>query len=249
MYGVYIVDDESIVVEDLITSIPWLENGFEVIGFNINPKTALAEIIDLQPDAVFCDLKMPGCGGIELMRQIRENGVDTEFIMLSAYGEFEASRSFFLMDGFDYILKPLDQYSAGLVLEKISRKLAAKNNWKPSVQFVPSQSVHFDDLVAYITANFNKRHSLKSLSGLFHLSPTYICDLFAKNYESTLTIFITSIRMREAGRLILEKDVPLKEISSFCGYPNYYHFCKVFRAHYGMAPSSYRDSVERATDE
>jgi YesN/AraC family two-component response regulator len=161
--------------------------------------------------------------------------------MLSAFGDFEASRSFFLMDGFDYVLKPLDKNNVNLVLEKLSRKLAVKNHKTPSVQFVPSQSKSFDDLVAYVTANFNKKHSLGELSRIYNMGQTYICDLFAKNYESTLTIFITNLRMKEASRLILEADVPLKEISSFCGYPNYYHFCKVFKAHFGMAPSEYRD--------
>ena len=99
MYGVYIVDDEAIVVQDLINTIPWLENGFEVIGFNTNPQSALKEIFDKQPDVIFCDLTMPGCDGIELIKLIRENNVKTEFILLSAFAEFEASRSFFLMDG------------------------------------------------------------------------------------------------------------------------------------------------------
>ena len=244
MYGVYIVDDEKIMVSDLINSIPWLENGFKVIGFNTNPHAAVVEIADKKPDVVICDLKMPGCDGIELIRRIKESSLRTEFVMLSAYPEFEASREFFLMGGVDYILKPLDKNNASLVLEKLSRKLAVKNHKNPSIQFVPSQSKNFDDLVAYVAANFNKKLSLKELSRVYNMSPTYICDLFAKNYESTLTIFITSLRMKEAGRMILEADVPLKEISSFCGYPNYYHFCKVFKAYYGMAPSEYRDASD-----
>jgi YesN/AraC family two-component response regulator len=184
---------------------------------------------------------MPACDGIELIRRVKENEVDTEFIMLSAYEDFKASREFFLMGGIDYILKPLDRNNAALILEKLSRKLASKDNKTPSVQFVPSQSKGFDDVVTYVTENFNKKHTLKDLSDRFNLNPTYICDLFSKQYESTLTIFVTNLRMKEASRLILRSDTPLKEIALFCGYPNYHHFCKVFKTHFDKSPSQHRE--------
>jgi len=244
MNSIYIVDDEKIIVDGLINTIPWLEYGFEVIGSNTDPETALNEITEKKPDVVFSDLKMPGCNGLELIDRIKERGIDTEFVMLSAYAEFEASRNFFLTGGIDYILKPLDQDKAGLVLEKVSRKLAGKKNQTPSIQFTPSQSVSFDDLVAYVTGNFNKKHSLNDLSERFNMAATYICDLFAKHYDSTLKIFITNLRMKEALRLIQETDTPLKEISSFCGYLNYQHFCRVFKAHYDKIPSDYREGIE-----
>ena len=53
MYGIYIVDDEKLVVNDLINSIPWFENGFEVVGSHTNAISAIAEITDKKPDVVF----------------------------------------------------------------------------------------------------------------------------------------------------------------------------------------------------
>lgn len=88
----------------------------------------------------------------------------------------------------------------------------------------------------------DKKHTLKSLSREFNISQTYICNLFANHYSSTLTIFITNLRMREAGKLIIKTDSPLKEISVHCGYPDYYYFCRVFKTHFGKAPSEYREA-------
>jgi YesN/AraC family two-component response regulator len=244
MYGIYLVDDEKIIVDGLINTIAWLENGFEIIGHNTDPEKAIIEIIEKKPDVVFTDLKMPGCDGIELINRIKDSGAETEFILLSAYAEFEASRNFFLLGGIDYILKPLDHDSAGLVLEKVSRKLTSKNNQIPTVQFVPSQSITFDNLVSYVTENFNKKHTLNDLSQKFNLGATYICDLFSKHYGSTLKIFITNLRMKEALRLIIETDTPLKEVSVYCGYSDYQYFCKVFKAHFDKIPSDYREETE-----
>jgi len=242
MYKVYIVDDEKLVVDNLINSLPWLENGFEVIGSNTNSIIAISEITLKKPDVVFADLKMPACGGIELIRRIKENEVDTEFVILSAYEDFKASREFFLMGGFDYINKPLDQDKTALILEKLSRKLVSKSNKTPMDQFVASKSSGFDNLVNFIINNFNKKLTLKELSEKFSMSQTYICDLFSKHYNSTFIIFVTNLRMKEAGRLIVETGTPLKEIAIFCGYSKYNHFCKVFKAHFGISPSEYREN-------
>jgi YesN/AraC family two-component response regulator len=167
LYGVYLVDDEKLDIQDVMNSIPWPEHGFEVIGFNTSAQVALNEITAKKPDVVFCDLKMPVYDGIELVKRVRDSGVDTEFIMLSAYEEFDACRQFYRMDGFDYLCKPLDPSDAAIVLEALSRRLAAKHNLTPSVQFVPSQSTGFDDIVKYVTANFNKKHTLDGLSELY----------------------------------------------------------------------------------
>jgi YesN/AraC family two-component response regulator len=242
-YSIYIVDDELPIVQRLVSSIPWLEHGFEVVGYSTNPQTAIAEIISLQPDVVFTDLKMPGCDGLELLNTLKENGIGAEFVMLSSFDEYQAVREFFLLGGVDYILKPLDHDNAALVLEKLSRKLASTHNLVPSVQFVSSKSQMFDDLIQYITEHFNKKHTLHDLSCRFNMNQTYICDLFSKQYNSTLTIFVSNLRMREASRLILENEVPIKEIAAFCGYRDYHQFAKAFKLYHGVPPSKYREGA------
>ncbi len=241
MYSIYIVDDEMPIVQRLVSSIPWLEHGFEVVGYSTNPQTAISKITDMKPDVVFTDLKMPGCDGLELIGKLKDNGLKAEYIMLSSFDEFNAVRDFFLIGGVDYILKPLDQDNAALVLERLSRKLAAGNHLAPSVQFAPSQSQSFDDLVAYVIANFNKKHTLQGLSNRFNMNQTYICDLFSKLYDSTLTIFVTNLRMQEASRLIRENEVPLKEIAIHCGYSDYHQFARVFKLHFDKPPSQFRE--------
>jgi YesN/AraC family two-component response regulator len=242
MYSVYLVDDEKLVLEKLTKTVPWLDNGFEVVGFNANPQTALAEITEMQPDVVFCDLRMPKMDGLQLIEKLIKNGVKADFVMLSAFNDFDACREFFRLEGIDYFLKPLDQDNAAEVLERISRKMAKKHHQTPSVVFVPSQSKSFDDLVAYVIANFNQKITLKDLSQLFNMNQNHICNMFSKHYESTLIIFITNLRMKEASRLMLETDTQLKEISFHCGYQSYHHFCAVFKTHFGKSPTEYREA-------
>ncbi len=241
MHSVYLVDDDPLIIESLTTSVLWMDNGFEVAGSNTDPSTAVDDILKIKPDVVFSDLKMPAMSGTQLIRILKEHDIDCEFVMLSAFGTFEDARSFFLLDGFDYLLKPFNQSDAEIVLERLSRKLAKKECLQPSISYSPSGNPGFDELVQYVTENFSKRFTLASLSKSFNISPNYICNLFAKHYNSTLTIFITNLRMSEAARLIRLSGTAFKEIAINCGYRDYFYFCKVFKEYYGIAPSQYRD--------
>jgi YesN/AraC family two-component response regulator len=240
MYSIYIVDDEQPIIQHLLTAIPWLEHGFEVIGSNTDPLAAIPEIIDIKPDVVFTDLKMPDMTGLELCARLKELGVGAEFIMLSAFDAYDAVREFFSMGGIDYILKPLDHKNAAQVLEKASRKLVQNQHRTPSVQFSPSQSKAFDELIQYVTDNFLKKHTLKELGERFGLNQTYICDLFSKQYNSTLIIFVTDLRMKEAARLIAENQHTIKEVSVLCGYRDYHHFARTFKQYFGKPPSKFQ---------
>lgn len=243
MLSVYLVDDEPLTLEDLMKNVLWAENGFEVTGSNTNPVAALAEISQCPPDLLVCDLKMPGMNGIELIQQLRSRNISSEIIMLSAYGEFEASRQFFLMSGYDYLLKPLREQEVELVLGKLAKRLAPRTAVEsmPAAAGKPAQA--FESLIEHVVKHFDKRHTLKSLSDQFNLNPTYICNLFAKHYDTTLTAFLTSLRMQEAARMIVQTETALKEIAVACGYGDYFYFCRVFKQFYSVPPSQYRLSA------
>jgi YesN/AraC family two-component response regulator len=53
--------------------------------------------------------------GHALMKHLHEMNLDSEFVMLSAYGNFEDARTFFHQEGFDYLLKPVQVEEVQLV--------------------------------------------------------------------------------------------------------------------------------------
>ncbi len=239
MYSVYIVDDESLIIEDIAETIDFKDNGFFLIGSNTDSVKAYHEICKTNPDVVFCDLRMPAMVGTELLRKCREKGIESEFVMLSAFAEFEASREFFVLGGFDYLLKPVEKETVQLTLEKILEKLLIKS---PRIkgEISPEQTSAFDDLVAYVNENYTAKHSLKSLSQRFFISETYICDLFAKKLSTTFTMYKINIRMKKAGELVTSTNLSMKEIAGRCGYGDYFYFCRVFKNFYGITPSEFR---------
>ncbi len=241
MYTVYVVDDEALILNDIVNSVRWLDNGFEVIGSSQNPKIAIDEIMSLKPDVVFTDLKMSGMTGLEMIKELKENEAIFESVILSAFASFEDSRDFFRMDGFDYLLKPINQDEVQIVLERMSKKLSKKI--RPNARAKENINPSFLSLIEYIEGNFQKKHTLESLSKQFGLNANYICNLFSKHYFSTLTRYITNIRMKKAIELMLTTNNSYKEVALECGYSDYYYFCKVFKEFYGDSPSAYLKAI------
>ena len=235
MYSVYIVDDDTLILEEMLNTFPWLDNGFEVVGSNINPLEALNEITELKPDVVFLDLKMPDMDGNELMKQLKERGVtDPEFVMISGYDDYSDVREFFKQSGFDYILKPVNANDMQMILEGIMGRLMEKKPLR--ARHASSGNAGFDSMIDYINDNFASKITLDLLSNRFGYSKNYICGLFAKHLNTSLTYYLMEIRMKRAKELLADETKMIKEVASECGYPEYYHFFRVFKAYYGISP-------------
>lgn len=50
-------------------------------------------ILDLYPDIVLTDIRMPGLSGLELIERMHEINKDMQFIILSGYNEFEYAKT------------------------------------------------------------------------------------------------------------------------------------------------------------
>lgn len=237
MYKVYVVDDEPVILDEIVNTIPWLDNGFQIVGSNVSPIGAIDDIKHLCPHVVFSDLKMPDMDGVDMIKILKDEGVVCEYVMLSAYDSFEDSRRFFRLEGFDYLLKPLQQQEVQIVLERLAMRLSKKIRSEPEV--VDNMTPAFAELIQYLNNNYQRKHTLDSLSKRFNLGTNYICNLFSKHFNSTLTRYITELRMNAALQLMQPPSKAYKEIAIDCGYMDYYYFCKVFKEFYGASPTGY----------
>lgn len=83
---VLLVDDHPVVRQGLRRMLE-LEEDMEVVGEAANAEEALAQIEATSPSIVLMDIKMPGVGSIEAIRQIRERHPETDTIVLTLYGD------------------------------------------------------------------------------------------------------------------------------------------------------------------
>jgi two-component system response regulator YesN len=123
MDKVLFVDDEPFVIEGLKTMIDWEKYGYRICGEAVNGEDGLQLIRVCDPDLVVTDIRMPVLDGLQLIRQIRENGNSKiRFIVLSGYDDFSYIQSAMKYGISDYLLKPIDDQEITGVLDRIGRQ-------------------------------------------------------------------------------------------------------------------------------
>ena len=104
MARVLVVDDEeglrSFVAEALET------DGHDVTQAD-SAETALEALAKRTFDLVITDLKMPGMGGIELIRAAATDQPELQFIVITAHGNVETAVEAMRLGAFDYLQKPV----------------------------------------------------------------------------------------------------------------------------------------------
>lgn len=122
MIKVILVDDESFLLEMLEVTIDWADYDMEIVGSFYNGEQALDYAETHEVDIVISDMMMPVMDGLELLREIKKAKPQMEFVVLSAYNEFELVRSFFREGAFDYLVKiDIDSDQTKDVLSRLSR--------------------------------------------------------------------------------------------------------------------------------
>ncbi len=76
-------------------------------------------------DVIICDIVMPGLNGIELCRQLREDGVRTPFLFLSALSQADDKVTGLDAGADDYLAKPFDLKELRARVEALVRRAGA----------------------------------------------------------------------------------------------------------------------------
>jgi DNA-binding response OmpR family regulator len=101
---VLIVDDEGELVSALAERLNL--RGFEATGVTTGAE-ALAYLAEQSCDVVVLDVKMPGLGGLEVIRRIKEHRAHLEVILLTGHGSAQDAARGMELGAYDYLMKPV----------------------------------------------------------------------------------------------------------------------------------------------
>lgn len=145
MYKLLLVDDESIVRESISRLINWEQYGIRLIGSCANAIEAIDIAKQNTPDIIITDIKMPVMNGIEFIKNLKSQGLDSEFIILSGYSEFEFAKNAMQENVKHYILKPCSEKEIEETLLKVISDISTKRIIKKKMeaqQFVQHIYLH-----------------------------------------------------------------------------------------------------------
>lgn len=97
-------------------------------------------------DVIFCDIKMPGMDGVEVLEKMIENGVESSIVMISGHGTIDTAVECIKKGAFDFIQKPLDLNRVLITLKNATDKTTLVKETKilkkkiPGVQEIIGES-------------------------------------------------------------------------------------------------------------
>jgi len=112
---ILVVEDELNIRTALVTM---LEKRGYVARSAATAEEALRVLDETTMDLVITDLKMPGIGGMELLRRVKEAWQATEVVVMTAYGSIETAVEAMRLGAYDYITKPIDRDRFPVLVEK-----------------------------------------------------------------------------------------------------------------------------------
>lgn len=125
---ILVIDDESEIRESLATLLE-LE-GYSV-ELAVNGTDGLRKVEAASYDLILLDLMMPDRSGMDVLKDLRDRGVETPVFMITAYGSVEVAVTALKAGANDYFSKPWDNEK---LLIEIDRMIASSRLERENVQ-------------------------------------------------------------------------------------------------------------------
>ncbi|MEW6313370.1 MAG: sigma-54 dependent transcriptional regulator [Pseudomonadota bacterium] len=154
--NVLIIDDEPAIRQVLAAAIGKAGHSVEQAA---NGMLALERLAKGDVDVALCDINMPVLNGIDTVKQAKSSGIDTSFIMMTAFATIDTAIEAMRAGAVDFMIKPLRNEEVlhrigqvgdlrGLRDEnKMLRKLVLGDKDQQSFQFVSPAMQGVDRLI------------------------------------------------------------------------------------------------------
>lgn len=95
-------------------------------------------------------------------------------------------------------------------------------------------------ILAYLNENYKKSLTIQDVSKALGISSTAISGIFIKRMDTTFIMYVNSIRVRRAKKLLRSTNQGMKEIAVQSGFKSQRTFFRIFQEICEMTPGEYR---------
>ncbi len=161
--SILVVDDDPTIRTSLAEA---LADGSVEVRVAASAEDALAKLHDSSvPDVVLSDIRMPGLGGLELLKLLREQAPSVDVILMTAYDDMPTVVAAMREGAADFLSKPLDLHEVRRILTRVmeDRRTRERTKRKHADEAAPyrldqlvgrdSQMIDIYKLVGQLAAN------------------------------------------------------------------------------------------------
>lgn len=178
------------------------------------------------------DIQLPEVDGLTFLQQLRLKNPDLKVIILSAFSEFAYAQRAIDLHVMKYLVKPI---SKDRLLEAIDLSLA-------QIELAPTIDHHasIQEALRYIEMHYNEPISSQEIAAVVHLNSSYFSTLFKQTVGMKFSHYLTTYRMKQAKKLLLENKYSIEEISIRVGYQTSKYFIQIFKDYEKITPKQYQ---------
>jgi AraC-like DNA-binding protein len=187
---------------------------------------------------------------------LKDNQLFMSFFFDYLYRNSETKKMLYFMNNSGTILHPLEC----MILEYFNNERFVQNITESLLMIVFSllsrqyeqehdinnKKSHMDLLVYEIISYINENCTmltLESLSVHFQYSPSYLSRIIKKATGKTFVSILSDAKLQRAADYLVSTQMSSAEISELCGFSDYTHFGKSFKAKFQKTPSQYRRDI------
>ncbi|WP_353148142.1 AraC family transcriptional regulator [Chryseobacterium sp.] len=94
----------------------------------------------------------------------------------------------------------------------------------------------------FIDENYHRNIKAEEIARLMGVNQNIIRKEFKAQYHTTISNYISDLRMLKAKKLITDKEIMIKEIAIECGYEYLQNFTRAFKKKFGISPENLRNN-------
>ena len=202
MFKILIAEDDS-ELRQLFQHV-LTKNGYAVTGVS-NGEETLSAVEASYFDLIISDIMMPKMDGYELVRALREAGMTTPVMMITAKDAFDDMRLGFLSGSDDYMVKPVNVNEMVLRVGALLRRAQMANERRQvigsSVLECDSLSVHTGkETMTLPQKEFMLLYKMVSFPGRIFTRQQLMDDIWGYSEADTHTVDVHIGRLRERFR-------------------------------------------------
>ncbi|MBI5675422.1 MAG: sigma-54-dependent Fis family transcriptional regulator [Nitrospirae bacterium] len=121
---IFVIDDDELIVTVLSKALR--SEGYDVFAETSEFKNIIDKIGGYSPDAVLLDNKLSAVSGLDILKDLRQSGIDAPVIMLTADDTAETAVKAMKLGADDYLTKPFNMEEVKIVINNIIEKKALR---------------------------------------------------------------------------------------------------------------------------
>ncbi len=127
-----------------------------------------------------------------------------------------------------------------IIMSYLKADKFCRRNGKP----VSVRENHVRECERLIEQRYHKEDtSVQLIAEKLHLSRAYLRNIFVEFRGIPPQTYLLDFRMKHAAELLLFSDSSVGDVASSVGYADQFQFSKLFKKHFGISPTAYRNKV------